>query len=607
MENQHLVDTLWVIMAAALVFFMQAGFSMVESGLTRSKNSINVAIKNLTDLGVSLLLFWAVGFAFMFGDSYRGLVGVTHFFTEFTGQGLLPFAVFFLFQAMFCSTSATIVSGAVAERMKYSSYILSTAFMSAVIYPVFGHWAWGGAGGDAIAAGKGWLASIGFVDFAGSSVVHSVGGYVALAALLIIGSRTGRYGSDGKPRKISGTDIPMSVAGVMVLWFGWIGFNGGSTLAMDWQVPGIVLRTCLAGAAGMMSALFIGWAVTGIPDVNFVMNGALAGLVAITANCHCVTGPESVIIGAIGGAVMLAASWALDKLRIDDAVGAIPVHLVGGIWGTLAVGIFGDASILRTTPIGGSQLLAQAIGVAACGAWSFGSAFAFLKLMNAFFPLRVSAEDELKGLNVAEHGASTELLDLHSAMEEQVRTGDLSIRLPVEPFTEIGQIATLYNRVMAGLELNTIAKDEYGEIFSNISDGLFLIDPAFRICPSYSAATERILGEKNLSGKDVKGMIREMVAPDKSSRFDDFITLMFDASHHERAIGPMNPLVATHFRVSNPLGGTEMKLLDFSFYRIFDPTKKRVLHVMAVARDQTRLSQLAKELRELRAKVQAQV
>jgi Amt family ammonium transporter len=603
MEMQELLNYLWVVVASALVFFMQAGFSMVESGLTRTKNCINVAIKNLTDLGISLMLYWAVGFALMFGNSRSGWIGNSHFFTEFSGANMHSLAVFFLFQAMFCSTSATIVSGAVAERMKYSSYIISTAFMAAIIYPLFGHWAWGGAGGDIISTGKGWLASIGFVDFAGSSVVHSVGGYVSLAALLVIGPRIGRYDKDGRPRKIQGTDIPMSVAGVMVLWFGWIGFNGGSTLAMNYDVPGIVLRTCLAGAAGMVAALFIGWIITGVPDVNFVMNGALAGLVAITANCHCVTGLESVIIGAIGGVVMLGATFLLEKLRIDDAVGAIPVHLAGGIWGTLAVGIFGDPAILKTTPIGGHQIYAQLIGIGVCAVWAFGTAFIFLSIVNRIRPLRVSPEDEQKGLNVAEHGASTEIYELFATMDEQARTGDLSKRLPVEPFTEIGQIATLYNKVMAGLELNTIAKDEYDEIFSNVSDGLFLIDPQFRICPNYSAATEKIFGTKNLQGKNVKPFIGDMVAPDKAQKFSDYLDLMFNREHNERSITMMNPLVATHFKI-NVGGILEPKLLDCSFHRVYDVTKTKVLHVMAIVRDDTRLALLAKEVRSLRAQLQ---
>ncbi len=607
MDFQTLLNWLWVTVAAALVFFMQAGFAMVESGMTRSKNSINVAVKNLTDLGVSLLVFWLFGFALMFGTSRSGLIGTTLFAPDFSASASTlsagTLAVFFLFQAMFCSTSATIVSGAVAERMRYSGYIVSTFFLSAVIYPVFGHWAWGGLGGELISGGAGWLSSIGFVDFAGSTVVHSVGGYVALACLIVLGPRSGRYSADGKATKIPGSNIPLSVAGVIVLWFGWIGFNGGSTLAMTGAVPSIILHTCLSAAAGLVAALFLGWAITGLPDVDYVMNGALAGLVAITAGCHAVSSLDSIVIGAVAGVVMLAATKLLEALRIDDAVGAIPVHLAAGIWGTLAVGIFGDPAALGTTPAFGSQLLVQLIGVAACALWAFPLSLASLWAFNLFFKLRVTPAEEHIGLNAAEHGAVTELAGLFSVMEEQSRTGDLSLRAPVEPFTEAGQIAALYNRVLSGLELNTIAKDEYREIFSNVSDGLFLIDPAFRICPNYSAATEKIFLSRNLEGRDVKALFGRMLAPDKSRRFDEFIGLMFDPSHHERSISAMNPLQATHFKVSAGYDRYESRLLDFSFYRIWDRSKTKIVHVMAVARDNTRLSLLAKEVRDLRGRL----
>ncbi len=603
MDLRELVDYLWVIVAAALVFFMQAGFSMVESGLTRTKNSVNVAIKNLTDLGVSILVFWVFGFALMFGNSRFGLIGASGFLEDFSGAGLMGAATFFLFQVMFCSTSATIVSGAVAERMRYAGYIIGTVFLSGLIYPVFGHWAWGGIGGASIGSGQGWLAAIGFVDFAGSTVVHSVGGYVALAALLVIGAREGRFPKKGKPVKIPGANIPLSVAGVIILWFGWIGFNGGSTLAMNESVPAIILHTCLAGGAGMLSALFVGWAFTGKPEVSFVMNGSLAGLVAITANCHAVSSTEAALIGAVAGIVMLGADWLLDRFRIDDAVGAIPVHLAAGIWGTLAVGIFGDPEVLGTTPIWGSQLAAQAIGVVACAAWSFGLSWLFFVLLNSLVPLRVTAEQERFGLNIAEHGASTEIFELFTTMEEQARSGDLSKRLPVEPFTEIGQIADRYNSVIAALERNTIAKDEYEDIFRNVSDGLFLIDSRFLICPNYSAVTERIFGSRELAGKDVRTLFRGMLSPEKAARFEEFIGMMFDPSHSERAFRAMNPLVGTFFRVHTGYDSWEDKVLDVSFHRVGRQDFDGVALVMAVTRDVTKISNLTRELKSLRARI----
>lgn len=603
MELRELVNYLWVVVAAALVFFMQAGFSMVESGLTRSKNSINVAIKNLTDLGVSMIVFWLFGFALMFGNSRFGLAGSTGFLPDFSGSGAFGAAAFFLFQAMFASTSATIVSGAVAERMKYGGYILGTLFLSGLVYPLFGHWAWGGLGGESAGTGQGWLASIGFVDFAGSTVVHSVGGYVSLAALLVLGSRSGRFRKNGAPVKIPGSNIPLSVAGVIILWFGWIGFNGGSTLAMTDRVPSIILHTCLAGGAGMLSALFLGWAITGIPDVTFVMNGSLAGLVAITANCHAVTSPEAVIIGAVAGAVMLAADRLLEHFRVDDAVGAIPVHLAAGVWGTLAVGFFGDPELLAVTPIWGSQIAAQVIGIGACALWSFGVSYAFFRLLNLVFPLRVSPEDEKYGLNAAEHGASTELFELFSTMEEQAAGGDLSLRLPVEPFTEIGQIAERYNAVMAALERNTIAREEYQEIFRNVSDGLFLLDSSFRVLPAYSAATERIFGSRELAGKDIRAVFRDMLSPDKAARFEEFIALMFNPEHSERAVRAMNPLLATWFRVHRGYDAWDDKVLDVSFHRIQNGENEGVSRVMAVTRDVTQVSALSREVKTLKSRL----
>lgn len=601
MDFQSMLDHLWVIVAASLVFFMQAGFSMVESGLTRAKNNINVAIKNLTDVGVSMLVYWAFGFALMFGDSFSGFLGGSLFAVNPEHSPYPGLGVFFLFQVMFCSTAATIVSGAVAERMRYAAYIVATLFLSAVVYPLFGHWAWGGLGGEELSSGQGWLASLGFVDFAGSTVVHSVGGYVALAALLVIGPRKGRFSADGKAVRMPASNVPLAVAGVIVLWFGWIGFNGGSTLAMTDAVPGIIVRTCLAAGAGMLSALFAGWLLTGVPEVGFVMNGSLAGLVAITAGCHAVGPGQAVIIGAVAGLVMLGATFLLEKLRIDDAVGAVPVHLAAGMWGTVAVGIFGDSALLGTSPFAGSQVLTQLIGVAVCGAWAFGSSLLFFWVFNRLFRLRVTAQEENDGLNIAEHGASTDLVELLTTMHEQATSGDLSLRLPVEPFTEVGQIARMYNQVISGLEQNTIAREEFAAIFSSVSDGLFLVDTQFRICPNHSAATTKIFCSSELCGKDVRLLFDSMLNPDKAARFREYVQKMFDPAHHERAIASMNPLTAAHFRVSRGYGEWEDRVLEVQCHRIMDAGKKRILHLLVVVRDHSRLAGLSKQLRALRS------
>lgn len=446
--DPSLLDMIWVILSAALVFLMQAGFLCLESGLTRAKNNIDVAIKNLSDLGASVLLYWGVGFALMFGLSQGGWIGASDFFPPI-GQGDAWLATFFIFQAMFCATSVTILSGAVAERMRFGGYLVVTLLISGLIYPIYGHWAWNGAqsGGSA-----GWLGRLGFVDFAGSTVVHSVGGWVALAALLIIGSREGRFPVDGVPRKITGSNLPMAILGVILLWLGWFGFNGGSTLAFNEQVPGIVANTVLGGAGGGMAALTLGWWRRGRADVDLLINGSLAGLVAITANCQAVTALSAVVIGGVGGIVMLFVGNLLERFHIDDAVGAIPVHLGAGIWGTLAVALFGDPEFLGTGLGLGGQLGIQTLGIIVCGAWAFGVGYLVLRIIHSFSPLRVTPEQERVGLNVSEHGATTELLDLLTAMDHQEKTGEIGFRVPVEPFTEVGQIAGKYNRVMHSVE-----------------------------------------------------------------------------------------------------------------------------------------------------------
>ncbi len=442
-----LTDVFWVLICAGLVFLMQAGFTCLESGLTRSKNSINVAIKNITDFGISTILFWAFGFGMMFGASVNGWIGSTQFFFSLD-EGSWR-STFFLFEIMFCATAVTIVSGATAERLRFRSYIIISIILSGLIYPIFGHWVWSDAQSG---TSSGWLGKMGFVDFAGSTVVHSVGGWVALAALLIIGPREGRFPPVGAHRKIHGSNLPMSVLGVLLLWVGWFGFNGGSTLALNDQVAGIITNTFLAGASGVMVTLTVGWIIRKQADAELVIFGSIAGLVAITASAHAVSTVSALAIGGIGGIVMLGVDYLMDYLHIDDAVGAIPVHLGAGIWGTLAVAIFGKEEILGTGLSRWGQLLIQATGIGVCFLWTFGLSYGLFMLINFFFPLRVTAEDERIGLNVSEHGATTELLDMFRTMDSQAKTGDMSLRVPVEPFTEVGQIAERYNWVMEALQ-----------------------------------------------------------------------------------------------------------------------------------------------------------
>jgi len=440
--TSDVLDIAWIALCTILVLLMQPGFGALESGLVRTKNTINVAIKNIADLCVSSLVFWAVGFGLMFGASAAGgLVGTSGFASDAGGS---PFDVaFLLFQLAFCGAATTILSGAVAERMRFAGYAVAVALVAGLIYPVFGHWAWGGLD-RGVAAG--WLAAAGFVDFAGSTVVHSVGGWVALAALLIVGPRRGRFGPGGRP--IDGQNIPLAALGCFLLWLGWFGFNGGSTLALDGSVPLILLNTALGGAAGGIAAIAASWVVDRRPKVGMIVAGPIGGLVGVTANCHIVSPAEAALIGAIAGAVTFAGARLLERLGIDDAVAAVPTHLGAGIWGTLAVALFGDPAAFAPGAGRLDQLWIQATGIAAAGAWAFGTAWIGLALVDRVMPLRVGAEEEEIGLNMAEHGAGSAINDLLEAMESQRRSGDFTKRVPVEPETEAGRIARQYNLVL---------------------------------------------------------------------------------------------------------------------------------------------------------------
>lgn len=441
------IDQLWTLLCIGLVFLMQPGFLALESGLTRSKNSINVAIKNLTDFSVSFALFWVIGFTLMFGASNYGLFGGNSagLFSGIDDQQFL----FFLFQAMFCGTAATIVSGAVAERMSFRGYITVTIVLSALIYPVFGHWAWGGYEGGVT---RGWLAQNGYVDFAGTSVVHSTGAWVALAAIIILGPRMGRFNADGSHNPIPGNNLPLSMVGVLLLWLGWIGFNGGSAGGLTPDVPKIILNTFLAGVSGFVTALVVAWQIKKYPHCGTLMNGVLAGLVAITACCNAVSSGEAILIGAIGTLFMLAVDSLLVKCRLDDVVGVVAVHGGAGVWGTVAVALFADSDVLQTGLSFERQLAVQLVGILVNFIWAFGVAYAVLRLIDRLLPMRISIEDEVTGLNVTEHRASNEIQTLVETLDLQARTENLDLRVPADPYTEAGQIARRYNKILDMLQ-----------------------------------------------------------------------------------------------------------------------------------------------------------
>ncbi|MGA0198166.1 MAG: ammonium transporter [Prochlorotrichaceae cyanobacterium] len=445
------LDTLWMLLCSGLVFLMQAGFMCLESGLTRSKNSINVAIKNFADFGISVALFWAFGFGAMFGLSAFGWWGRGYGFLNVSDHPTL--AVFFLFQAMFCGTATTIISGAAAERLKFSAYLLVAGLASGLIYPLFGHWVWNGIGtATGISTGGGWLENLGFRDFAGSSVVHSVGAWIGLATILVVGPRQGRFPQQGDPHKIQGSNMPFSVLGTLLLWFGWIGFNGGSTLGLTPEVPNIIVNTIMAGVGGMLMAGLLSLVQEKVIEVEPLMNGALAGLVAITAGADVVITPIALIIGATGATIAQSVSKQLQRWRIDDAVDAVAVHGGAGAWGTLCVGLFGQLPLLSTGLNRGEQCFVQLLGIGTCAFWAFGLAWTALTLLNRVVNLRISPEAEDMGLNVSEHRATTESYELLKIMDRQGKTHDLSLRVPVNPFTEVGHIAVRYNQVMEAFE-----------------------------------------------------------------------------------------------------------------------------------------------------------
>ncbi len=392
---QKHADYLWTLIAAFLVFFMQAGFAMVESGFTRAKNAVNIMMKNLLDFSMGALGFWAVGFALMFGVTATGWFGTSGFFLSDFAVDKDPWLyAFFLFQTVFAATAATIVSGAMAERTKFVGYLAYSAVITILIYPVFGSWAWG-----SLYKGGGWLEGLGFIDFAGSTVVHSVGGWAALAGAIVLGPRLGKYSSDGRVKAIPGHNIPLAALGVFILWFGWFGFNAGSTTAAITDIAIISANTALAAAAGVVGALIAAWIMFKKPEGTMALNGALAGLVGITAGCANVSPTSAVILGFIAGILVVLSVLFIDKvLKIDDPVGAVSVHGVCGAWGTLAAGLF-DMGGFSIKVVG-----VQLIGIAAAFLWVFPVAYVAFKIISATIGLRVSPEEEVEGLDYGEHG-----------------------------------------------------------------------------------------------------------------------------------------------------------------------------------------------------------
>ena len=414
-------DTVWTLVTAMLVFFMNLGFAMVESGFCRSKNAVNILSKNFIVFAVSSIAFWVLGWGLMFGSG-SGFVGTSGLFllsgadnSPMTGDAYagdyasiawatVPLLAKFFFQLVFAGTAATIVSGAVAERIKYISFIVFSFFLVGLIYPIVGHWIWGG----------GWLAGKGMWDFAGSTVVHSVGGWAALAGVIVLGPRIGKYGADGRVNAIPGHSMTSATIGAIVLWLGWFGFNPGSTMAAAvGDISRIVVTTNTAAAAGLLAATATAWIMLGKPDLGMSVNGLLAGLVGVTASCAYISVGSSFWIGAIAGVLVVFAVLMFDKLKLDDPVGALAVHLCCGVWGTLAVGLFAEDQFLPNTTGNGllfgggvKLLMSQITGVVAVGLFTFVLSYAVWIIIKMAMGLRVSESEEIEGLDIGEHGQS---------------------------------------------------------------------------------------------------------------------------------------------------------------------------------------------------------
>lgn len=450
---------IWTMTAAALVLLMQFGFLLLEAGFVRSKNSINVAQKNIVDFFMAVCVFYVIGFALMFGPSASGWFGSPGDLSTF---GMIDdwSYTFFVFQAVFVGTAATIVSGSVAERMKFSGYLVMSVILALVIYPVFGHWAWGNL---LIGDNPAWLADIGFIDFAGSTVVHSVGGWVALAGIVVLGSRLGRFDENGQVNRIQGHSMVLSAGGAIILLVGWIGFNGGSTTAGTPDFARVVANTIIAASFAGISSLIAGRLYDGLYLPSRSINGLLAGLVGITAGCFAVGPHGAMAIGIICGAlVLLSEEILLRVFKLDDVVGAVSVHGVSGAAGTLLVAAFALEEHLGG--IGRFELLSvQATGVAVAFCWAFGVSFAVFKLVDLTLGLRVSAEEEWEGLNASEHGASLGTGELQKMISDMTKgQADLSTRIHIEPGDEAGELGELFNGLLDQLEKD--ANDRQGEL-----------------------------------------------------------------------------------------------------------------------------------------------
>lgn len=450
MDLYQQIDIIWLLVCTIFVFFMQAGFCCLESGLSRSKNSIHVAIKNIVDVSIVGILYWAFGFGLMYGSTAGGWIGASSFpYLNLEADHFRP--AFFLFQLMLCATAVTIASGASAERMRFTAYLILSVVLGGLIYPVFGHWTWAShlAGNS-----PGWLESLGFRDFSGSTVIHSIGAWAALASIMIIGPRMGKFDKKQSGGRFKGHNLTLATVGVFILWIGWFGLNGGSGFQFTSQIPQILINTFLASAFGAVTLLAWQFYLGKHIEIENILNGLLAGLVASSASCDVISPASAAIIGIIAAIVMEAGTWLLERCHLDDTIGVIPVHGFAGIWGTLAVAFFVPAEILTRTRL--EQFSVQLLGCVVCFALCFSFCWITLRVISKFIRLRATLEEEEAGLNMAEHGATTEMHELLNSMEQHIQGHTCTIE-NLDEHSDVGLIARQYNRV---IEVRDIALQE---------------------------------------------------------------------------------------------------------------------------------------------------
>ena len=568
MNDVRNLDQLWVMICTAQVLLMQAGFCLLESGAARTKHSISVAIKNLVDFCISIIVFWLVGFGVMYAIPTIVL---------FPGSGggeswSSSLFSFFLYQAVFCGTATTLIGGAVAERVRFRGYLLINILVSGLIYPIVGQWVWGGLWDD---DHTGWLQSIGFIDYAGATVVHSVGAWVALAALAVLGPRIGRFGK--KRRRINASSLPSVVLGTLVLWFGWIGFNGGAGLAFDDKVPGIICNTLLAGAAGGVVALVWGSFRKVDHIVAIVANGVVSGLVSVTAACHLITPQAAIVIAAVGAILCTECVGWLERMKIDDVVGAVPAHGLPGVWGTLSVALFGSPALWQNGNGFWQQLSVQAIGCGVVMCWAFGVSLVILFLANRWLPLRATARNEYIGLNVAEHHANSDLRDLLTEMARHRRDRDFKRRVSIVPNTEVGQIAAEYNRVLDQVRDEMSSRLEvqgqFKDVVQRASEGIFQTDangtlqhanPALASLLGFDSSQALLAHCQRHPGlflqrNDNARLLNEL---DDSDRVQDFRTTIQSGDQGERTVSINARLVRDHYGDLQSYEGTVVDITE---------------------------------------------